>query len=159
MPQGLRQHELQSDFGFSCSCERCKFEGSIFRSATPGSLEAWNSMYSCEVPGYTLKSGPVQVSRLEGLIADAERSAFSVFASCWSKSEPSARTAVRKQWLLWPLVSALSQLAARLAVDGRLSDGLAAWKKAEEACRSVLPHSNVHMRVLSEMLRAASSFR
>jgi len=150
MPRNMRQKELLDLFGFHCACQRCLFEEELERCR--GDLLApLTSLYSCQVPGCHSRHGPVQVSQLEGLVEQAELSAL---AALEVHRSDKGREAYREaeQWLIWPLVPGLSQLAQRLRLDGRLSESVARWRRAEAAARSVVPLSNLHLRTLAELL-------
>lgn len=95
--------------------------------------------------------GPIQASQLEGLVSEAEQAARSVL-KLRSSSRRGLETHVEEQWLLWPLVPALQQLAFRLHLDGRLSESAEARRKAEHAACSVVPLSNLHIRIQAELL-------
>eukprot|EP00435_Cladocopium_sp_Y103_P036897 s1335_g9.t1 len=60
-------------------------------------------------------------------------------------------------WALWPLVPALQQLAARWRLDGRLEESLDLFRRADEVVRSVVPLSNIHLRLHSELLMTCRS--
>lgn len=113
------------------------------------SLDSWKLLYSCQVP-FDYKGGQVSLSRLEGLVAEAGGVVKSVMAAMVRNSED--QSSPEESWLRWPLVPALSQLAERLRSAGRFSESLHTWRRAERAAASVVPHSNIHLRVISEML-------
>ena len=146
MPVEMRQKELQDLFGFHCGCHRCRFELSLQK--TEQDLEPWRRLYSSEVPGFHQKLGPIQVSQLEGLVCEAETVARKAFKSL----ERGEQSASAESWLLWPLVPAFQQLAARLRLDGRRVESMEFWKRAESLARAVVPLSNIHLHIHAEML-------
>eukprot|EP00930_Biecheleria_cincta_P083626 TRINITY_DN73161_c0_g1_i1.p1 TRINITY_DN73161_c0_g1~~TRINITY_DN73161_c0_g1_i1.p1 ORF type:complete len:377 (-),score=61.26 TRINITY_DN73161_c0_g1_i1:84-1082(-) len=151
MPVEMRQKELFELFEFKCNCSRCAFELELEGGPASGALKPWKKLYSCEVPGFHPKMGPIQASQLEGLVSEAEEAAQSVLKSR-SSSSLGLEAHVEEQWLLWPLVPALQQLALRLRLDGRLRESAEARRKAEKAACSVVPLSNLHLRIQAELL-------
>lgn len=148
MPVEMRQKELSELFGFSCACPRCRFELQLESNDGDGSLELWRRFYSCEVPLVHQRFA----SELQGLVEAAE-------AAVKAKLETMDGRATSQcgHWALWPLVPALQQLAARLRLDGRLEESLELFRRADEVVRSVVPLSNIHLRLHSEMLLTCRS--
>lgn len=145
MPVEMRQKELSELFGFSCACSRCTFELQL--EDGDESLELWRRFYSCEVPLVHQRFA----SELQGLVEAAE-------AAVLAKLEAKCATSQRCiHWALWPLVPALQQLAARWRLDGRLEESLDLFRRADEVVRSVVPLSNIHLRLHSELLMTCRS--
>eukprot|EP00928_Gymnodinium_smaydae_P063876 TRINITY_DN47354_c0_g1_i1.p1 TRINITY_DN47354_c0_g1~~TRINITY_DN47354_c0_g1_i1.p1 ORF type:complete len:560 (-),score=81.05 TRINITY_DN47354_c0_g1_i1:228-1835(-) len=159
MPLQMRQKELLDLFGFQCDCTRCRFEEKVW-VLSRDSIGPLEGLYSCQVPGFHPRRGLIQVSQLEGVLSEAEaaaqraaqtyRHSMAKNTSSIAKATPDAKQV--EQWLLWPLVPALSQLAERLRLNGRAAESVELWKRAETAASSVIPLSNVHLRTMSERL-------
>lgn len=152
MPVEMRQKELSDLFGFSCTCPRCRFElqlESPSRDASlDASLELWRRFYSCEVPLVHQRFA----SELQGLVEAAENAVRARL-----ETMDASATSPSGCWALWPLVPALQQLAARLRLDGRLEESLEVFRRADAVVRSVVPLSNIHLRLHSEMLQTCRS--
>ena len=58
----------------------------------------------------------------------------------------------REQWLQWPLVPAMLQLANGLCMEGRVSDSAHWLQRAADAIVSVVPFSNVHVCAVAQRL-------
>ncbi|CAK9112495.1 Histone-lysine N-methyltransferase SMYD3 (SET and MYND domain-containing protein 3) (Zinc finger MYND domain-containing protein 1) [Durusdinium trenchii] len=149
MPVEMRQKELSDLFGFSCNCPRCRFE--LLLDTESEEFQPWKRLYSCAVPLLQQRFS----SELEGLIADAERCARRALAERFievTETNDKEHEEIHESWALWPLVPAFQQLAARLRLDGRFEESLALWRRSERLVKSVVPLSNIHLRVHSEML-------
>lgn len=151
MPYEMRQKETIQEYGFRCDCNRCHVEAVIDRQSI-AAAKHWRNMYSCQLPRVRNGRGQVHCAMMEGHVAEMELGVHAAF-SCY-RAEISAGDADVKQWLLWSLVPAVSQLAEQLRLDGRLAESIERWCQAERAVRVVLPYSNVHVRVLGEVLLA-----
>ncbi|CAJ1397478.1 unnamed protein product [Effrenium voratum] len=145
MPVEMRRKELSDLFGFTCGCPRCLFELKMQKDQTAEPLEPWRRLYSSEVPSFHPRYGALQVSQLEGIVAEAEAAALAA-----APDGP-------KDWAVWPLVPALQQLATRLRLDGRQEESLEVFQRAEAVARSVVPLSNIHLRLHSELLLTGRS--
>ncbi|CAK9003403.1 unnamed protein product [Durusdinium trenchii] len=125
MPVEMRQKEL-SDLPFGKSAKGCRFE--LLLDTESEEFQPWKRLYSCAVPLLQQRFS----SELEGLIADAER--------C-------ARRALAERFIDPRVLGSVA-----FSLDGRFEESLALWRRSERLVKSVVPLSNIHLRVHSEML-------
>eukprot|EP00747_Dinoflagellata_sp_TGD_P179304 gnl/TRDRNA2_/TRDRNA2_29917_c0_seq1.p1 gnl/TRDRNA2_/TRDRNA2_29917_c0~~gnl/TRDRNA2_/TRDRNA2_29917_c0_seq1.p1 ORF type:complete len:551 (+),score=83.89 gnl/TRDRNA2_/TRDRNA2_29917_c0_seq1:28-1680(+) len=151
MPVEMRESEMREEYGFACNCRRCLFEQDLEKLGG-SALSTWKDVYSCQVPGF---HGPPTTARLQSVLSDAERSADIAAANYRRRSTSAALQCddeEQQQWMRWPMIPLICQLAARLLRDGRVADSVVEWRRAEGAARAVMPFSNVHLRILGELL-------
>eukprot|EP00927_Polykrikos_kofoidii_P030689 TRINITY_DN2640_c1_g2_i1.p1 TRINITY_DN2640_c1_g2~~TRINITY_DN2640_c1_g2_i1.p1 ORF type:complete len:566 (-),score=95.02 TRINITY_DN2640_c1_g2_i1:36-1733(-) len=170
MPMEMRRKELQELFDFHCDCRRCAFEADLVAAAGEELLKPWRGLYSSQVPAVP-RRGPFQTSRLESLVALAEQACGAGIAALHRSrrqavGSSAAARALRedndeeeRQWGLWPLVPAFSQLADRLCIDGRVEESAVVWRRVARMAAAVVPASNIHLRILGEMLLCLAESR
>jgi len=154
MPVKMRQRELLDLFGFLCDCPRCMLENAVDACGGGENLGTYKSLYSSNMPAFMPHQRSLLASQLEALVFDAERQAHQALQtyrhSCGGGEHGDLSR--WEEWMRWPLVPAFSQVAHRLRLDGRLKESMALWRKAEKAVQAVVPLSNVHLRLLAELL-------
>eukprot|EP00434_Breviolum_minutum_P002464 symbB.v1.2.002179.t1/scaffold112.1/size324616/7 len=151
MPVAMRQKELVDLFGFSCSCARCRFE--LLLESGDVALDQWRSLYSCEVPLMHQRFA----AEMQGVVLNAETAVMSALKQMESQVTDQDQKISGESWALWPLIPAFQQLAIRLRLDGRFEESLEIFRRADAVVRSVVPLSNIHLRLHTEMLMTSST--
>ena len=141
MPRELRRSELASDYGFECRCPRCTMEEKL-NEASSGQGDAYARVYSCAL----------RPTSLEERLKSAEEAMKSALSSTIPVASISASEAeLWRRWADFPLAPALGQCAEKRLVEGRHAESIELWDRVAQATESVLPLSNVYLRVVGQV--------